>query len=272
MTAHGANAMAAEARDHPAVEWGARLGFAVYGLVYVVLAWLAVQLAVGGGRSPSVSRQGALHEVARQPLGGAMLWVALAGFCALTLWEAAAAIGGHGEQDGGKRVASRLGSAAKAVVFAVFAVTTAEVATGSGSSSGTDGWTARLMRLPAGPVIVGVVGSGIVGYGCYSIYRGLSDRWRKDLDPDGKRGNLGTVITFLARAGFTSRGVAFGIIGGLFVWAAFTHDPRHSGGLDQALQRLRGAPLGTALLVIIAIGLACYGVYNVAKASYLRRH
>jgi hypothetical protein len=69
----------------------------------------------------------------------------------------------------------------------------------------------------------------------------------------------------------TSRSVAFGIIGGLFVWAALTHDPHRSGGLDKALQRLRDAPFGTVLLVAIAVGFVCYGVYNVAKACYLRR-
>lgn len=272
MTAHGASAMVTEARDHPALEWGARIGFMVYGVVYVVVGWLAVQLALGGGHSGSVSRKGALEEVAHQPLGGLMLWIAFAGFCALTLWEATNAVAGHREQEGGKRVAGRLGSAGKAIVFAAFAVSTARVAMGSGhSSSGTQSWTARLLRLPGGPVIVGVVGLAIAGYGCYSVYKGLSDRWRKELDPQGNRGHLGTAITFLARTGHASRGVAFGIIGALFVWAAITQDPHHSGGLDQALQRLRGAPFGTVLLVLVAIGLACFGVYNVAKGWYLRR-
>lgn len=271
MTAQGAEAAGAEARDHPALEWGARAGFAVYGVVYVVLGWLAIQVAVGDGHSASVSRQGALEEVARQPLGGTMLWVAFVGFCALTLWEAATAIGGHRDQEGATRLFGRLGSAGKAVVFAAFAVSTARVALGSGGSSHTQGGTARLMRLPAGPVIVGLVGAAIAGYGCYSIVKGLGDRWRKELDPEGERGDLGTVITFLARAGYASRGVAFGIIGGLFVWAAFTQDARHSGGLDQALQRLRGAPFGSVLLILVAVGLACYGVYNIAKAWYLRR-
>jgi hypothetical protein len=272
MSAQGAGAAVAEARDHPALEWGARVGFAVYGLVYAVLGWLAIQVAVDGGHSASVSRQGALAEVAHQPLGGTMLWIACAGFCALVLWEAAAAVGGHRGQHGVKQISGRLGSAFKAVVFVAFAISAAEVALGSGSSGGgTHGWTARLMRLPAGPLIVGAIGVGIAGYGCFSVIKGLGDRWRKELDPEGRRGGLGRVITFLARAGYASRGVAFGVIGGLFVWAALTQDPRRSGGLDQALQRLRGAPFGTVLLVVVAIGLACYGVYNVAKAWYLRR-
>ena len=264
---------AREARDSKALEWGARVGFVVYGLVYGVLAWLTVQVAFQGGRSENVSRQGALSEVAQQPLGHTMLWIAFAGFCALVLWEAATAIAGHHNKDGAKRVVARITSGVKAIVFAAFAVTTAKVAMGSGSSKGGGAktWTARVLEWPAGPVLVAIGGLAILGYGLYSIYRGLGDGWRHDLDPDGKRGDLGKVITVLARTGYTSRGVAFGIIGGLVIWAAFTHDAQHSGGLDQALQRARHAPFGTVLLVLIAIGFVCYGLYNVARALYLRR-
>lgn len=271
MTTQGAQMMAARGEERPVLEWGARLGYAVYGLVYLVLGWLALQVVVGGGSSGSVSRQGALREIARQPLGEALLWVAFAGFCALALWQAADAVAGHRDDDGRKRALGRVGAGAKAVIFAGFAVSTAEVALGSGGGSSTDGWTARLMRLPAGPVLVGVVGLVVVGYGLFSAYTGLSDRWRKQLDPQGRTGDLGTAITVLARTGYTSRGAAFAIIGGLFIWAAFTQDPHKSGGLDQALLRLRDAPLGSVLLVLIAIGLACYGVFNVAKAWHLRR-
>lgn len=271
MTTQGADAVAAEARDHPALEWGARVGFAVYGVVYVVLGWLAVQVVVGGHRSASVTRQGALHEVARQPLGGVILWIGFAGFCALVLWEAATAIGGHHDQQGAKRLVGRLGSGCKAILFCAFAISTAEVALGSGGGgSGTQSWTARLMRLPAGPVVVGAIGVGIACYGGYSIFKAFGDRWREELEPEGRTGTTGRAIAFLARAGYSSRGVAFGIIGGLFVWAALTQDPQHSGGLDQALRRLQNAPFGSVLLVLVAAGLACFGVYNIAKAWHLR--
>lgn len=271
MSGQGAMAASAEARQNPALEWGARLGFAVYGVVYVVLAWLTVQVAMGDGASSSVSRRGALDEVARQPLGTALLWIAFASFCALALWEAATAIGGHRDQEGLKRLLGRLGSACKAVVFAAFAVSTTQVALGSrANGNASEGWTARLMRLPAGTLVVGAIGVGIACYGGFSIVKGLGDRWRQELDPDGNRGRLGVAITVLARAGYASRGVAFGIIGGLFVWAALTQDPHRSGGLDQALARLHGAPFGPVLLALIALGFACYGVFNITKAWYLR--
>jgi hypothetical protein len=74
----------------------------------------------------------------------------------------------------------------------------------------------------------------------------------------------------LARTGYVARGVAFGVVGGLVVWAAVTHDPNRSGGLDQALATLRDAPAGPSLLVLVGVGLGCFGVFNMAKVWYLR--
>jgi hypothetical protein len=66
----------------------------------------------------------------------------------------------------------------------------------------------------------------------------------------------------------SARGIAFGIVGSLFVWAAVTHDADKSGGLDQALSRLLHTPLGPVLLAAVAAGFACYGTFNVAKARH----
>jgi hypothetical protein len=114
------------------------------------------------------------------------------------------------------------------------------------------------------------VGVAIAAFGVGSIVIGLTDRWRKQLDVDGRTGSVGTALTALARTGYVARGVAFGIVGGLVVWAALTHDPQKSGGLDEALATLRDAPAGTALLLLVALGLACFGVFNMAKVVYLR--
>ena len=47
----------------------------------------------------------------------------------------------------------------------------------------------------------------------------------------------------------------------LFGWAAITYDPKKAGGMDAALSTIRDQPFGTVLLVIMALGIACFGVY-----------
>ncbi|RHW25322.1 DUF1206 domain-containing protein [Nocardioides immobilis] len=269
---HGNDAerKAREARDHPALAWMARIGFATYGVVYVVVGVLAAQLALGDS-SGKVSGQGALHEVAEQPFGSIALVVAACGLGALTVWQVCEAIGGHTDRDGARRLASRAGSAGRAVVFATLAVLAVQVVVGDSSGGGTDGYTARLLALPFGQALVVAVGLFIVGLGLNSIHKGLSDRWRRDLEYWAGQGDTGTALAVLARTGFSARGVAFCLIGGLLVWAGVTHDAQKSAGLDQALHRLlRDVAYGPWLLGAIAVGLAAYGLFNIAKAWALR--
>lgn len=260
---------AREARDHPALSWMARAGFAAYGVVYVVVGVLAVQLALRDPASQA-SGEGALHELAQQPGGEALLIVAAIGLAALAVWEICQAVGGHTDRDGVRRLGARAGSLGRAMIFGGLAYLAVLVLVGGSSGGGTDGYTAQLMQMPFGQVLVVAVGLGVVALGLNSVHKGLSDRWSRDLGSQARAGGTGTALDVLAQAGFTARGVAFGLIGGLFVWAGFTHDAEQSAGLDQALRELRDAPYGPALLIAVAIGLACYGVFNVAKAWYLR--
>lgn len=260
---------AREARDNRALSWMARLGFTMYGVVYVVVAVLAVQLAVGDA-SGHASGQGALHELAAQPWGEVALVITAVALAALAVWEVCQAVGGHTDRDGLERVGSRLGSAGRAVVFGTLSVLATQVVLGESSGGGTDGYTARLMQLPLGPWIVGAVGLGIAALGINSIHKGLSDRWRRDLEWQARTGDSGTALALLARTGYCARGLAFCLIGGLFVWAGLTHDSDKSAGLDQALRELRDAPYGPWLLGAIAVGLGAYGLFNIAKAWVLR--
>ena len=96
-----------------------------------------------------------------------------------------------------------------------------------------------LEELDAGPVLVMAVAALILTLAVVSVHRGVTDRWRKDLEVEGKTGNTGRLATVLARAGYVSRGVAFAVIAFLFARAAVEHDSSESGGLDQAIVRFR---------------------------------
>src|SRR5689334_19981396 len=98
-------------------EWmdhAARVGLVSYGVVHLILAWLALRLALGdsGGNA---SNQGALHQLAQNGLGRVSLYVVAAGFLALVVWQGLEAAFGHRDEDGGKRVLKRVTSAGKVV-------------------------------------------------------------------------------------------------------------------------------------------------------------
>ena len=57
----------------------------------------------------------------------------------------------------------------------------------------------------------------------------------------------------------------------MFAWAAVTHDARKAGGMDQALSVVRRSPFGDVLLTVIAVGIACFGLYCFVWARHPRR-
>ncbi|TIC85473.1 DUF1206 domain-containing protein [Nocardioides sp. GY 10127] len=260
-----------------ALHTAGRVGMAAYGVVYVLVGWLALQLALGDGGGSTASSTGALHQLAEQPLGAALVWAVAVGLILLVVWQAGTAIWGYADEDGKERLAHRAKSAARAVVYAAIAVSAIQVAvadsSGSGQKSGggssTSSWTATLMSAPAGQLLVGAVGLFIVGLGIYYVVKAYTERFRKELDAEGSSGSSGRAFLLLGKIGYTARGIAFAVVGGLFVWAAATHSAKKSGGLDHALLTLRDAPAGPWLLGAVAVGIACYGVFCLARAKHL---
>jgi len=115
------------------------------------------------------------------------------------------------------------------------------------------------------------VGLAIIGYGGSLVYRGWSEKFREHLDAQGQSGKDGSAYVLMGKIGYIAKGVAIAIVGGLFCYAAITHDPKKSGGLDQALQTVLEQPFGQALLTAIAIGIGAYGVFCFARAKHLSR-
>ncbi len=165
---------------------------------------------------------------------------------------------------------TRLG---KAVIYGALGISALKIAIGSGGGGGddTDTLTARLMALPLGPLLVGAVGVVILVIGGTHIYKGFTEKFKEDLKATGSTGTSGRLYIGLGKVGYISKGIALLVVGGLFVYAAWTHDPDKSGGLDQALRTILEQPFGAPLLVLIAAGLACYGLFCFAWAKHLDR-
>jgi fumarate reductase subunit D len=250
MTGHVQQA-ASRAGDHPALETGARLGYAASGVLHLLLAWVTVQLAWTSG-GEQADQQGALAQVADNGLGVVLLWVLLVGFVLLALWQATEAIA-HG--DAGDRVKA----AAKAVTYAVLAATTVSVLTGAGGSGGSGQATSTLMGSAGGRVLVGAVGLGVVAVGGYHVVKGWRETFLEDL-----RADPGTWVRRAGRIGYVGKGGALAVVGVLLVVAAVRSDPEQAEGLDAALHALAGLPFGAVLLTLVALGFAGYGVYAVA--------
>ncbi|MBA3232418.1 MAG: DUF1206 domain-containing protein [Propionibacteriales bacterium] len=244
-----------------------RVGLVSYGIVHLLIGWLALQLALGDS-SGSASQQGALRQLAQEPYGEVLLWLIALGLLALAVWKAIEAIWGHQSQDGSKRTLKRMGSAGKTILYLLLAVSAAKTAMGQQSKSSQDSTTSKLMDLPFGRFLVLAVGLAIIGVGVALILKGVKKKFLRDLDSRATSGSTGSVIEKLGQVGYIAKGVSLGTVGGLFVWAAWTYDADKAGGLDVALHTLLGTGLGPWLLVLVALGIICFGAYCFARAKY----
>jgi len=247
-----------------------RFGMVVYGVVHLIIAWLAVQLALGD-HGKNASQKGAMQTMAQQSFGPVLLWLVTIGMFVLVLWRLLEAFVGHQEYEGGKRWRRRASSAFKAILYAYLAFTALRYAIGSGSSSNSTSYTRTLMNQPYGPWLVGLIGVAIIAYGVHYAYRGWSEKFMENLDARGTIGDAGTAYRWLGKIGYIAKGIAFMVIGGLFVAAGVTHHAKKSGGLDDALRTVLQQPFGPVLLILVAAGIACYGLFCFAGARLLSR-
>ncbi len=265
---------ARQVRHSTAVQVLGRIGMGCYGLVYLLIGYLAVRIAVGGGGQEADGR-GAVAEVGSTPLGGVLLWVLAAGLVAYGLWQALLAAVGYTWIDKQRqRVAKRVKSGARCLVGISLGVYAARLAAGAGEQGSGDQkqqeLTARLLALPAGPFLVIVAAVIVLGVAVASVVNGVRRSFERDLDlstlPSGTR----RWVERLGRIGYVARGVVFGMVAVLLGIAALAHDPSRSGGLDAALRALAAQPFGTVLLIVVAAGVAAFGVYCFGAARAQR--
>lgn len=255
----------------------ARLGFCARGLVYAIVGLIAIQIAwgVSGGAGEDASKEGALREIAERPLGRPLLVVLAVGLAGYALWRASEALWGkRDEDDERKRTAKRAGSAAKAVLYAAFLVSTVKFISG-GPSQGSGGGdeqeetlTASVLNLPGGRLLVGAVGLAIIAGGIYVAYRGLAQKFEKRLDTSEMGPVMGRVVDVVGTVGMAARGLIFGVAGFLLLKAAVDFDPEEATGVDGTLKLLARQTYGQLLLTATAIGLIAYGLYSFAEARY----
>jgi Domain of Unknown Function (DUF1206) len=269
---------ARRAGDSDALEHLARVGLVAYGVVHLLVAWLAIQLALFGGGGESADQSGAMATLADSPVGKPLLWIVAIGLIALAVWQAAEVLRWRsGWSASGKERTKALrksgSSLVKAIIYATLAVLAIRYATGNGksSSSSQQETTAGVFGWPGGHFLVGAVGLILIGVGVWHVRKGLNKHFLKQIDTTGCSQSAVRLVTRLGQIGFPGKGVALAGVGGLLIWAAVTFDPSKAQGLDGALHGVLDLPFGRILLTLIALGIAAFGAFCFVRARYPER-
>ncbi len=251
----------------------ARAGLAARGLLYVVVAILAVQVA-RGRHETQADKQGALQSVLRQPFGRLLVLALAVGFAGYAIWRfVEAAVGPPDEPDGRKAMVKRAGYAARGALYAFFFASAVKLfiwSNGAGAQRPEADWTARVLDRPGGTWLVEAAGLVLIGSGLYVGWRGVSGKFRKRLKSYEMGASERRWVRAVGTAGMVARMVVWVMIGVFLFAAARQQDPQQAVGIDGALKRLADRSYGPVLLVVVAVGLAAYGLYSFAEARYRR--
>lgn len=255
----------------PWERWTAHAGYVAEGVFYLPLAFFALLAAVG--REEPNGSTGALAKLGGTWPGDALLALLAFGLAAFVVWQLILAVADpehRAQRRSTRRRVVRLGHLLNGVFHGAFV---GEAVWGIfGLSRLMDekqsavSWTARILALPGGHFVVALVGAGIVGFGIWQFYRALTSD--KDKRVELTRTRFRPAINALGVYGLLARGTLFGLVGGYLLNAAWHHDPRYSVGIAGALSALKHQAYGGWLLGAVAIGLLCYGLYQIAKEPY----
>ncbi|MCJ2140999.1 DUF1206 domain-containing protein [Methylobacterium sp. E-066] len=250
------------------IERIARLGYGARGVVYCVVGALALLAAIGQGGRAGDSKD-ALRAVLGGPFGAVLVGLIALGLAGFALWRLV-----EGVTDADRRGNSAKGLAVRgahlisAAIYFGLAVSAASLSLGLGMSGGDgvhDG-TAWLLAKPFGRWLVALVGLGVIGGG----FGFLGKAWRGDvterlsLDAQARDRWAGPI----GRFGYAARGIAFLIIGGFLVAAAWHQRSSDAKGLTEAFALLRAQPYGWILLALVGAGHAAFGAFGLIQARY----
>jgi hypothetical protein len=248
------------------MDWAIRIGLVTYGIVHLLIAWIAVRIAWTGRGNDS--QDAALAALAETIYGETLLWVTVVGLAALTVWQIFETIWRRAPAEGRiTKVFGRTGSLFSAVAYLTVGISAARVAlVGHAARNGRrtveNSTATEEIALRAFAVLAGVV---LIVIAVRAIYRGARRRFVDDL-----KDSVSRRVIVLGQAGFVGKGITFAIIGVLMIVTGLdgrTGPP----GLQAVLRLLNLSPAGGVLLVLKAIGLALFGVYCFAWAANRRR-
>ncbi|MFB6440615.1 DUF1206 domain-containing protein [Streptomyces sp. NPDC056411] len=259
------------ARSNP-IRVAARCGFLARGVIYLLVGVLALRIAFGDS-GEQADRGGALAELATAPLGNPSIWALGLGLAGMALWRLSEALFGAAGPDG-HRPGKRLLSLGRCVFYATVSLSVVEFAAGrEGDGSGASDQqsrdaTATVLEFPGGPWLVAVAGAGVVVAGVWIAARAALRSFRKNLWRNEMSRRTRQVVDALGVSGGVARGGVFAAAGAFAVKAAVHHDPGSAKGMDDTLRSFADTPAGPWLLVLVAAGLALFGVFSLAMARW----
>jgi hypothetical protein len=241
----------------------ARSGFAVNGLLHVLMGSIA--FAVAFGEKGTANHDGALAQLSAGPIGGLLLWATVIALWGLAFFQllTAAIVRGTSKNAWMKRSKP----AARSLAYIGLGALAFRFAAGlSPEGSEAQEISRDLLAIPGGQWGVAAISLTILIAGGVFVAMGIRRKFLNDIDPPNK------IVRRIARVagvvGYISKGIALLAVGTLFAIAAIRNDADAAAGLDGALATLRELPSGNVVLSVVALGFILFGIYQFIRARF----
>jgi hypothetical protein len=252
-------------------EWLARAGLAARGVVYGIIAVLAIKLALGDG-GKTTDQQGALKTIAQQSFGELLLIVMAVGLFGYALWRLVRAAIGHGAEGDRDDTKERVAGVASGIAYGLLCVTAVQILLGSGGGGGQgqDKATGGVLDWPGGQVLVIIAGLILIGVAADQGIKGIKKKFLEKSHTERMSEKTEKVFTAMGVFGHLARMVIFALMGYFLIKAALDYNPDAAVGVDGALAKLADSAFGPVVLGLVAVGLLGFGLYSFMDARYRR--
>lgn len=257
--------------DERWVEASGRLGLLSRSAIWLLTAALAARLAIEGRSKPGTEpdKGGALQTLARQRIGSVLLVLLMVGFAAMVVWSVVEVVRRRDGKRGG-HWNHRLVAAGRTLVYVALASSTLRLLVGDdgGAGAGQERFTARVLGWPGGRILVGAVAGALLASAAFNIYRGVSKRYEKHWDRARMDKRARQLAGPLELAGNLGHALVFALVGWFLLLAAWRFDATEPKSLDESLTTLVQQPNGRWLCLLVAVGMAAWGLNAAAQARW----
>ena len=235
-----------------------RIGFFGRGVLYILIAWLALQT----GRTEDLT--GAL-EYLGQGTGRLLLIVIAAGLAAYGLWrlaDAAFAIENPGPEGKALRKRAAAGFIGLIYLYLSYKAVRVLLAGRAGTMSAQE-QADTVLDLPGGVYVLGGAALVLAIAGLNQLRKAGKCSFLEPLDHRAQA----PLVKWLGRIGYAARGVIFLTLGYLIGKAALDGRSNEAGGMEQALDFFSGP-----VLYAVALGLLLFGAFSIVEALFRHLH
>jgi hypothetical protein len=254
------------------LHWIARIGYAIRGVVFLIVGGLAL-LAAGGYATRPQGARDALQMLAAQPLGGVLLWAVAGGLSCVAGWRFLQSFFDADDYGAGPYGLMRRGAYACGGIFYVaLAAATARIVIGdrtmSEEQSARD-WTHWLMIKPYGRGLIALIAAVLIGVAISLAIKSWRAPYRRTLDASPTPRAWAVA---LGSFGILTRAYIFFTIGIFLGYAAYDYNSTEVVGVAGVLDSLQQQSYGRWILAVVALGLLAFGCFEIIEAFVRRVH